>query len=181
MPVSSYPITGVIYDVDGSTLMSSGTVRVIDVTLGESVEGNIESDGSFSVDIVNLTSDYSNNDKLQVVAYDTDKVKSTELRHTVNTTLDGYDAGTLYMHWTKPILGTSKLFGLVISNKDDTNEYTVDFYDRTNDDKLLSCDVGVNSSFSPNLSFKGIKFDGGICVIRESDAANIVEVTMVVK
>ena len=177
---TSYPITGIVYDTDGSTLMTSGNCKLFDVTTGESISTNIASDGSFSIDLANLTS-YSNEDKLQVVLYDSTKTKSTEFRHTVNTGLSGYDAGSLYMHWTVPILGDSTLMGLVISNKSDSAEYTVDFYDRKYDNKLLSCDVNVNSSFSPTLWFKGIYFEGGICVIRESDAANTVEVQMVVK
>lgn len=181
MPVSPYPISGIVYDVDGSTLMTSGTVRVIDTTLDEYTEGDISTDGSFSVDIQNLTTDYSNGDALQVVAYDSDGVKSTEFRHTVDTGLSGYDAGNIYLHWTVPVLGDSTLLALVLSNKNDSAEYTVDLYDRDNDHKLLSCDVGVNTTLSPNLGFKGIKFDGGICVIRESDSANTVEVHMVVK
>lgn len=181
MPRTPYPITGIVYDVDGITLMTSGTCTVYNTTKDETASGDIESDGSFSVDIANATTEYSNNDQLQVVCYDSNGVKSTEFRHTVNTSLAGYDAGNVYLHWTVPILGESTLLALVLSNKSDSAEYTIDLFDRTNDEKLLSCDVGPNTSFSPNLGFKGIKFDGGICVIRESDSANTIEVTMVVK
>jgi len=179
--VDSYPITGILKDVDGVTNFNNATVRIIDVTLGEYIEGNTESDGSFSVDIQNLTSDYSNNDKLQVVIYDSNKVKSTEFRHTVDTGLSGYDTGTLYLHWTKPIMGESRLFAGIFSNKNDSNEYTIDLYDRTNDNKIISVDVNVNNSLSLNFGFTGLSFPGGICIIRESDTANTVEVQLVVK
>lgn len=181
MPRTQYPITGVVVDVDGSTKMSSGTVTLIDVTLGERISERIESDGSFSLDVANLTTQYSDGDKLQVVIYDSDKVKSTEFRHTLDTNLTGYDAGTLCMHWTSPVLEDCTLTGIVISNKNDSNEYTVDLYDRESDSKILTFDVGTDTSFSPNLLFKGVKFEGGICVIREVDTANTVEVQMIVK
>ena len=181
MARTPYPITGIVTDVDGSTLMASATVRVIDVTLGENIEVTTASDGSFSADLANLTSAYSDDDAIQVVVYDSDKVKSTDFRHTVDTGTGNYDVGTIYMHWTKPILGTSRLLALIASNKSDSAEYTIDLYDRTNDHKILTFDIDTNDPFSPNLGFKGLDFPGGICVIRESDAANTVEIQMVVK
>jgi hypothetical protein len=181
MARTPYPITGIVKDVDGSTTFYPGSVKVFDVTLGEILDGTVASDGSFSVDIANLTSAYSNGDALQVIVYNSALTKSTEFRHTVNTGLPGYDAGTLYMHWTKPFMGTATLMAGVFSNKNDSNEYTIDLYDRASDAKLLSADVLPNSPFSFSLLFKGIPFDRGICIIRESDAANTVEVQLVVK
>ena len=181
MPRTQYPITGTVTDVDGTTTLTSGTVVLINTNLSERVTESLESDGSFSVDAANTESEYSNGDVLQVVIYDSDQVKSTEFRHTIDTGLTGYDTGTLYMHWTKPILGEARLLAVVISNKSDSAEYTVDFYDRENDYKILSCDVGPNNTVSPNLGFKGLAFESGICVIREVDTANTVEVQMVTK
>jgi hypothetical protein len=85
------------------------------------------------------------------------------------------------MHWTRPFLGTATLMAGIISNKDDSAEYTVDLYDRKNDAKLLSMDIGINNSIPFSILFKGIPFSEGICIIRESDAANKVEVQLVVK
>jgi hypothetical protein len=150
---------------------------IFNTTTHATILGDIASDGSFAVNL----DTYSDEDKLQVVLFNTAKTKSTEFRHTVDTDEEGYDVGSVYMHWTKPSLEEARLHALVISNKNDSNEYTVDFYDRYNDAKILSCDVNVDSSFSPNLAFQGLKFEGGICVIRESDAANTVEVTMIVR
>jgi len=184
MPNLPYTISGICYDVNSTdvtpVVMTSGTCMIFNTTTHTTTTGNIEIDGSFAVDISALAS-YSNADKLQVVLFNSDKTKSTEFRHTVDTAEEGDDVGSVYMHWTKPILGEARLHAVVISNKNDSNEYTVDFYDRYNDAKILSCDVNVNSSFSPNLSFQGLMFKGGICVIRQSDVANEVDVVMVVK
>ena len=180
MPRTPYSITGLIVDVDGSTAMSSGSIKVIDVTLGESVSGSLASDGSFNIDIANLTSEYSNGDALQVVIYNSRMTKSTEFRHTVDTGLPGYNAGTLYMHWTKPFLGTATIIGGVISNKS-AGALTVDFYDRKYDDKKLSCDIPATDTIPIPMLFKGVEFEEGICITRESDAANTVEVQLVVK
>jgi hypothetical protein len=180
MPRTPYVIIGLVKDVDGSTTFYPGSIKIIDVTLGESLTGSVASDGSFSIDIANLTSAYSNGDGLQVVIYNSRASKSTEFRHTVNTGLPGYDAGTLYMHWTKPILGTATVVGGVMSNKS-AGALTVDFYDRKYDDKKLSLDVPATNSISIPMLFKGIEFEEGICIIRESDAANSVEVQLVVK
>jgi len=180
MPRTPYPITGTVKDVDGSTTFYPGSIKIYDVTLGESISGSIASDGSFSVDIANLTSSYSNGDALQVVIYNSRSTKSTEFRHIVNTGLPGYEAGTLYMHWTKPLLGTATVIGGVMSNKS-TGALTVDFYDRKYDDKKLSCDVPATNTIPIPMLFKGVEFEEGICIIRESDAANSVEVQLVVK
>lgn len=178
MPVVNYPITGIVKDVDGTTNLTSGTVKVYDVTLGQSTSGSVASDGSFSVDINALN--YSNGDALQVVIYNSRMTKSTEFRHTVDTGMAGYDAGTLYMHWTKPLLGTATIIGGVLSNKS-AGALTVDFYDRKYDDKKLSLDVPATNSIPIPMLFKGVEFEEGICIIRESDAANSLEVQLVVK
>jgi hypothetical protein len=180
MPVTPYPITGTVKDVDGSTAFYPGSIKIIDVTLGQSVTGSMAPDGSFSVDVAGMPT-YTNGDALQIVIYNSAQTKSTEFRHTVNTGLPGYDAGTLYMHWTKPFLGTATLMAGIVSNKDDSAEYTIDLYDRKNDAKLLSMDVSPNNSIPFSLLFKGIPFSEGICIIRESDASNKVEVQLVVK
>jgi hypothetical protein len=179
MPVQ-YPISGLVKDTDGSTAFYPGTVRLIDVTLGTYKEFTVASDGSFTAELSQLGS-YANGDHLQVIIYNSRKTKSTEFRHTVDVGIPGYDVGTIYMHWTKPLMGTATLMAGVLSNKDDSAEYTVDLYDRENDDKLFSVDILPNSPFSTSLLHKGIEFAGGICIIRESDAANKVEVQLVVK
>lgn len=182
MPRTQYPISGVVYDTDGTTKMTSGIVVLINTTLDERIsDESIESDGSFSVDAANTTTEYSNGDKLQVLIYNSNNTKSTEFRHTLDTGETGYNKGDVYMHWTQSVLRTARLKSLVVSNKHDSNEYTVDLYNREDDEVLLTIDVGTNDTKSIFLGLEGLKFDGGICVIRQSDAANTVEVQMVVK
>lgn len=179
MPITNYTLSGSVKDVDGSIALAAGTVLVKDITQGLDIEGTVASDGSFAVNLANI--EYANGDTLQVTIYDSEKTKITQFRHTVGNTQAGYEAGTLYMHWgSVPLKGNSNMNGLTVSNKDDSAEYTVDFYDG-NDVKRYSVDVGPNTSFSPNLSLNGRFFEGGICVIRESDAANKVEVFIDVK
>lgn len=179
MPLT-YPVTGAVNDVDGSTALVGVTVRVRNVTKGEYMEGTTESDGSFSIDLYNFPTEPETNDKLQITAY-TGK-KSTELRHTVNLGVGAYDTGTINLHWTQAILGTARLFAGIFSNQDDSAEYYVELYDRENDDKIVPrIDINSNSSIPFNFGFKGLEFEGGICVIRENDGANTVEVCMVVK
>ena len=175
-----YVISGVVKDVDGSTAVSGATVLVIDVTLGEKTTGTTGTDGSFSVDIANLTSAYSDADALQVVIYNSAKTKSTEFRHTVDTGQAGYDASTIYLHWTEPVLGDATVISGVLSNKSG-GALTVDLYDRDNDAKKITCDVPAGNTIPLNFLFKGVKFSGGVCIIRESDAVNSLEVQLVVK
>jgi hypothetical protein len=180
MPGLPYLLTGIVKDVGNVAYTAGGTARVIDVTLGLMKDFTLAADGSFTADLA-LIGSYAHGDALQVVIYNAAKTKSTEFRHTVDAGLPGSDAGTLYLHWTKPILGDSILAAAVLSNKDDSAEFTVDLYDRKYDQKLLSMDIGPNSSFSPYLGMKGVEFKEGICIIRESDADAKVEVQLVVR
>lgn len=182
MPRNPYSISGIIYDCDGSTKMTSGYVRVLDVNLGEYITINIAADGSFDGDLANLASAYSNGDIIFVTAYDTNKSRCTEFRHVVDTSSPGSD-GTYYMHWGIPILGPgdSTITALSVSNRHASNDGQVDFYDKQYGYKRHSVEVASKGNASQQFLFKGIPCPGGICVVRSTDAANTLEVTLVVK
>ena len=162
--------------------MEGATVRVINVTKGEYVEWATVSDGSFAADLANsgFATDYENNDKLQVCVYSGNK--STWFRHTVNTAVGVYDAGTINMHVGRAILGASKIIAGSISNQDASTAYAVTFYDVSDDSIVIPKQFcGTKTTIPLDFTFIGIKFAGGICVIRDTDAANTVEVTLVVR
>ncbi len=181
MPKSSYIISGLAYDTGGSAPTSAEAglwhIEIYDITLGQNITGTVASDGSFSADLANLTSEFSDGDRLQVVIYNTRRSKSTEFRHTVDSSQAGHDFGTLYMHWTEPsLLGDRdnpvKTVSGMLSNKT-AGALTIDLYDRKNDDKIPE-----NNTILVPTDFI---FEGGICIIRESDAANSLEAHIVVR
>lgn len=180
-----YPLTGIVYDTDGTTALVNATVRLIfvkknDGTLvNEYKEWVTASDGSFSCNLADsdFDTDYDTGSKVQLVVYTGNK--STERRHTV-VAAGGHDFGSMYAHYTKAILHDMKLMAGVIANTT-AGGLRVDLYDRTNDDKIASMEILAGDSQPFNFSFLGLYFAGGVCVIRESDASGSLEVSLVVK
>lgn len=159
-----YAISGTVLDTDGSTALENVNVRVYDVTLGESISTVTDSDGTFVLDLANLVSAYSDGDKLQMVYYA--KGKSAWFRHTVDTGTGFWDNGSESLHAGKHFIASkTRLSAYVVANHT-ASTGQVDFYDVENDYKVLSVEVGANTT-SPGYLAYGLVFDGGICVIRK--------------
>lgn len=62
-----YPIIGIVYDLDEATAVSGVTVTIKN-TNNETSSITSEADGSYSLDVANLTTDYSNGDKIILTA-----------------------------------------------------------------------------------------------------------------
>jgi len=80
-PNIPYPISGYVYDIDGSTAAEGAVVTALNGTTGEELatpyQSTTNASGEYSIDLANLTSGYSNGDKIVVkVTYSgTDKIK----------------------------------------------------------------------------------------------------------
>lgn len=95
MPSSSYPISGVIKDIDNSTLLSGVTVTAYNDTTDEeiSITSTTNSVGEYSLDLANLVSGYSNGDYVVLKATSGDKIQ--QYGFTVTST--GYEEHNLVM------------------------------------------------------------------------------------
>ena len=87
MTTTPYPISGIVYDIDGSSVVEGATVTVYNETTGEELSESVttNSNGEYTVDLANFPSGYSDGDVIVVKATKsgTDKIK--EYRTTVDT------------------------------------------------------------------------------------------------
>jgi hypothetical protein len=90
MPLLPWVLSGIVYDIDGSTALAGATVRVINITTLETLTSTTAADGSFSVTFTS----YNNND---ILFYEARKTIATYLEKvgagntTIDTSLPGRD------------------------------------------------------------------------------------------
>jgi len=172
MPVGSYPIDGLVYDVDGSTVVSGAVVIVLNVTTGERTSTTSNGIGGFILDLANLASGFTNLDKLQITAsYGRGSgARSLSRRHTVNTAIGFYNAGNMVLH-----PGTDPFLTCHITFAGHSNAHTaklyVNFYDRTYDVLVFSIEAPLGGSAPFPFGYLGQKMDGGFIKIFEDETA----------
>ena len=66
MPAFPFPISGIAYDTNGTTVLSGVRVICRNVTNNETLSANTETDGSFAFDAANFTSGYSIGDEISL-------------------------------------------------------------------------------------------------------------------
>lgn len=169
MTLTPYPISGIVYDIDGTTALSGVIVKLRNITTGEwlpqSAWSTTNSLGEYSIDIANLTgSGYSNNDKLQVTAYTA--LKSMNFRHTVDT-VTGFLNQNMPLHHGGAIFSTAYLISAIAHNASATAR-TIQLFDRKNDTLILPIRVPANNTVPVyEGEVNGKYFEDGICVIYE--------------
>lgn len=175
-----YPVTGTVYDTDGTTVVSGAQVKIINVTnSGDSITVTTDAVGEFVADLADdgFSTDYANNDKLQMVAYVNSRPKASWYRHTVNTILGFWTIGAMYLHAGNLNIGSTRLNAFVIANHTGAVGQ-VDLRDVENDDLILSVELPTNGTSTAYLA-QGIKFLGGICIVREADTSGSWSVALV--
>lgn len=169
MPMPSYPVSGKVYDLDGTTVLVGAKVTAHDSTTHDWIKSDAivttNALGEYTLDLNNFQKGYSNADKIQIVVYDTNHTKCGEARHTVNTVVGSLEQD-LYMHSGEPVFDNTYVNGGVVTN-DSASAIRVDFYDRYNDVIIFSVKCGANTSIlvPSDPSKRGIFFQGGVCRI----------------
>lgn len=67
-PPQPYPVTGKVFDTDGSTGLSGATVTIVNLRTTESLEATSEADGSYAIDLQNLPGGWNDGDDLLFIA-----------------------------------------------------------------------------------------------------------------
>jgi hypothetical protein len=180
MPSIPYPIDGIVYDIDGSTVVSGAMVVVLNTTTHEKTSTTTNSLGQFILDLANLTSGYSNSDKTQITAfYGTDSgQRCLSKRHTVDIGTGSYAIGDMVLHsGTEPIITCSITFA-AHTNSHSGNLY-VTYYDRTNDNLAFRIEALAGTTQPLPFGYLGKVMAGGFIRIFEDDTSgrsNSVEV-----
>lgn len=181
MPVLPYPIDGTIYDIDGSTLVSGAIVAALDVTTGEKISTTTNVLGQFQLDLANLTSGYTANDKCQLTAsYGTvSGQRSLSRRWTISGAYaNNYDASTMVLHSGSDPFGTCDITFASHTNSHSASLY-VSYYDRTNDNLVFRIENVTRTTITLPFGYLGKKMAGGFIRIFESETSgrsNTVEV-----
>jgi len=132
-----YPISGIVYDIDGSTAAVGAQVQVVDTTQGKTMlTTSTDSNGAYMLDIGNLSSGYANGDNLYLIASWSDISEDTSAtsydgpnkcefyRTTVNTTT-GLEEKNLVLRIGSYIRGDASITGGKISNNNATVQYVI--------------------------------------------------------
>jgi len=177
MPGVPYTISGSVLDTDGSTALANAQVLIRDITIGEQISTTTDSNGDFSLDLSTLSSAYSNGDKLQILVQTARK--AAWRRTTVDTGVGMENLGDIVMHPEVFQYGPGnsvRMYSYSISNQSATTYY-VKFYDVDNDDVVLTVQVPANNTITHYFGV-GLRFEGGICVIRESNSVDTLQIAM---
>jgi len=181
-----YPVSGIINDVDGSTVLENVRVTAFNSNTNEWMigKGAISSNslGEYTIDLANFSSGYTDNDVIFILAY-IGKYKSMEYRITVDTAI-GSTTQTIIMHWqeyfvapTDDLIQVTRLRAYSASNNH-TSALTVDLYARKDDVLRKRIRIQANDEADTFFGGLGIDFEGGIAVIHGDDTADRTQVTM---
>jgi len=146
MTETPYPISGVVYDTDNSTVVELATVLAYNQTNNESLSVTTNSSGEYSLDLANYDTDWTAGDVIFISAFIGQK--SVDYRTTVSGT---YEEKDLYlMNGASHAYFDAELLSGLISNTADAVG-NVKFYDRTNDLEIM--DVRVLATTSVPFNF----------------------------
>jgi hypothetical protein len=181
MPSAPYPISGTVYDRDGSTAVAA-IVTILDTATHEKTSITCNSNGQFIIDAANLASGYTNGDHLQITAsYGSGSgIRSLSKRHTIDTGTGSYDCGSIVLHSGEDSFLTCNITFASHTNSHSGNLY-VDFYDRTNDNLVFRIETIAGETEALPIGYLGVKMDGGFIRIFESETSGRSEVLTVFK
>lgn len=168
MVVPSYPCSGIISDVDGTTAMEGATVTAYNCTkhewLPDDMKGTTNAAGEYIIDLANFPTDYSDGDKVHILAYYGNK--HIDVRHTIDIGVGSFEQN-MYLHDGEPWLMDTRIEAIHVSNENAAAKY-VDIYDRYNDARRIRISVGIGQSHSIYFGKKGFLCQDGICIVYET-------------
>lgn len=68
MPQAPFPISGKVYDTDGSTGLDEVTVEAFNLRTGQRISTTTNALGEYTVDLTEMSSEYANEDKILLIA-----------------------------------------------------------------------------------------------------------------
>ena len=171
MPNLPFPVTGYVYDIDGTTKLANATVTARNVTNGEwlpqTAQGTTASDGEYAIDLGNFKSGWSDDDKIQLYVYKGDNLVAC-YRWQIETGTEEKDQN-LYAHTGRVSLSTCQLEGYIITNSSAGGLY-VDLHDG-DDEHVLRIEVAAGTTATwRSEKRRGVLFQNGICITGETES-----------
>ncbi|MBW6469624.1 MAG: hypothetical protein K0A90_00200 [Methanosarcinaceae archaeon] len=163
MPASPYPISGVVYEIDTSTVKASATVIAYNQRTTETVTVTTNSSGEYSLDLANLSSGYNSGDVIFISAYFGNESIDYRTTTSASDTVGGSETKNLYlMFGPSHAYFDTKLLSGIVTNAAAAVGY-MKFYDRTNDLEIMDIRVVASSSVPFNFVIP-IKVQG-LCIV----------------
>jgi len=176
-----YPVSGTVYDVNGTTAKASVVLTAKNITTGEWIKesrrATSSATGEYILDLADFPSGYTNGDVVQVIACDTTGYKTLDVQHTIDT-VTGILEKDIILHNGEIFMDTIRVSSLIVTNSTGGG-LKVDFYDRKNNFKRVSVECPAGDTKVVYFGKIGLRFDGGICRIFEAETAGSLEVTTV--
>ena len=172
MPATPFPVIGKVYDLDGTTLLTSGIVYAWNKNNDERTSSSINASGEYSLDLANLTSGYDTGDVIYLYVMDSEK------NAVIRAELDsGDDSWTqdLYMKTGELSLHECKINSVIVSNNSG-GAISVSFVERTDEITKILINVDDNGTQSASMDERiggGFRFNTGFFPIITSQGTNI--------
>lgn len=148
---SPYPISGVVYDTDNSSVAASINMIAYNQRTAESITATTNALGEYVLDLANLTSGYDSGDVIFVSAYS--DYRSIDYRTTTSAGDDvgGSESKNLYLMWgnSHAYFNTRLISGVVTNTA--ASQGNVKFYDRAHDYELFEMRVPANDTRTFNF------------------------------
>ena len=172
MTETPYPVSGLIRDTDGSTVVANAVVTAWNATKGEQLPGGAHSTtnsvGEFTIDLANFPSDYSDNDVIFLYARNAANNKIIDHRFLIDTAL-GSTEKSMDLHHGSPITSRGRLISLTFRADNAGDSVTV--HDRANDAVIQVLEATATASTTADFG-SGIPFQSGVALIYTTDTAN---------
>lgn len=171
-----YPLSGLVKDVDGSTVLENIIVTAYDFNTKEYISSVTNSSGEYMLDLANLTSGYSNGDVIYLTAItnNTSNIKKYEHYRTTVSTSNGLEEKNLTLRvGTDPVLPPAKrnfggyvnLLSGYISETAGTARY-ITLREAATDLRIGGIiNVAANGTTNWHHSKYGLQYAGGIYVL----------------
>jgi hypothetical protein len=171
MPVSPYPIDITVYDTDNVTLIEGASVFIRNLTKGESSEiATTDANGVAMIDIASMPTDYSDDDKLIIVAYY--KRNSDAELHTVDVSTGAYSSTVYLTPFPYDSCAQLRLMWAAGANTD-SSQHSCTLYRVLDGTEVDQLEVAANSDKSHLYPDKGIEVNGGVIAVRESNSMKV--------
>jgi len=168
MPVTSFPVSGTLTDVDGSTAVASANVYVWSFTNDETVSCTTNSSGEYSLDLANMSTQWASGDVLYIYA----KVsgKSAMARAVIGNT-DAYWEVNLYCRSGDNTiddsdLGVKQKMRLISLSYTSAGAGTVSIVEKKSDIQMSSLNVSANGTTTDFYGKPGLLASNGFWVLK---------------
>lgn len=167
-PPTPFAISGIVYDLDGTTAYSSGgTIQARNHTKDEETNGTIQANGEYTLDLANNDTQWENDDVIYLWTNPT-RGKRATVRAQIKTGDETWEQD-VYLQAGNQMVKTelAKFTSFFLYNATGTT-LTVNFVSYEDDIQFCAAEVADNTNVSGHLDSFGYKIPGGVWVLKSA-------------